>query len=101
MQRPVCCRKSSIISSSSNLDLEVAGADPEEPSGRGDAAQVAYLQEENGRIAYIPGGAPAARLASRGGGGTHPSPPPVDPRLIGLTGVGQFHIQARSIFSGF
>ena len=25
------------------------------PSGRGDAAQVAYLQEENGRAAYLPG----------------------------------------------
>ena len=47
------------------------GADPEGPSGGGDATQVAYLQEENGPFAYLSGGAPELQ-----GEGTHPSPPP-------------------------
>ena len=44
-----------------------AGADPEGSSGRGDATHVAYLQEEYGRFAYLPGGVPAAPQSFRAG----------------------------------
>ena len=42
---------------------QFAGADPGEPSGRGDAAQIAHFQAENGRVAYLSGA--AVRLGSR------------------------------------
>ena len=55
-----------------------AGADPEGPSGGGDATQVAYLQEENGPFAYLPGGAPELQ----GEGGDAPIAPPPPPPWI-------------------
>ena len=55
------------------LQRLVTGADPGGPSGRNAAAQIAYLREDDGRVAYLSGCAP--QLQGRDGGVA------LDPRL--------------------